>query len=184
MKPKAVSVLPTGEPDGWAPPRGFRAESFPDGFTRLVVSVPAEELPALHLALIEGLSGRLGLRYVQLTDRKRGQLPKPEGRVAMHLDPARLLAALRARPELVWGDGRHQLWIRGDLGETVVLDENGVLFCQPDDPSFRDLLAARNILEMTSQTLDTRDYVRVQFLAEADGQEASLWEELAMLRWQ
>ena len=102
----------------------------------------------------------------------------------MHLDPARLLAALRARPELVWGDGRHQLWIRGDLGETVVLDENGVLFCQPDDPSFRDLLAARNILEMTSQTLDTRDYVRVQFLAEADGQEASLWEELAMLRWQ
>jgi hypothetical protein len=31
--------------------------------------------------------------------------------------------------------------------------------------------------------MDSRDYVRVTFLAEADAQEASLWDELKMLRW-
>jgi hypothetical protein len=183
MVPKAVSVTVAGEPDGFVPPRGWRAEVFGDGHTRIVVSVPAEELQATHLALLGALEGPLGVRYVQLTDRQRGQLPAPEGRVAMGVASARAMAALRARPELVWGDGRHQLWARGTLGETVILDEMGLIYLSPDDPAFRDELTARGIPESAAPMMDSRDYVRVTFLAEADAQEASLWDELKMLRW-
>ena len=148
-----------------------------------MVSVPPEELPDLHKDFVQALGPKLGVRYLQLTDRKRGQLPTPEGRVAMDVDSARVLSAFAGREALVYGDGRHQLWVRGSLGETVILDENGVMFLSPDDPSFRDLLRERGISESQSQTLEKRDYVRVNFLTEADAQEASLWDELNMLRW-
>jgi len=183
MIPKAQSVTPTGEPDGFVPPRAFRADAFPDGHTRIVVSVPPDELRATHLALVRVLSGKLGLRYVQLTDRKVGQLPAPVGRVAMELDAARVLAALEARALLVWEDGRHQLWLRGTLGEQVILDELGLLHCSPDDPSFRDALASLGIPEGKPEMMDKRDYVRVAFCSEADEQEESLFAELKMLKW-
>jgi hypothetical protein len=183
MVPKAQSVTATGEPDGFTPPRAFRADVFPDGHTRLVVSVPPEELRATHLALVGALSGRLGLRYVQLTDRKVGQLPAPVGRVAMELDAERVRAGLEARARLVWEDGRHQLWLRGALGETVILDELGLLHCSPDDPSFRDALAALGIPEGTPEMMDKRDYVRVAFLSEADAEEESLIEDFKLLKW-
>lgn len=181
--PKAVSVLPSGEPDGFVPPRCFRLEVFPDGHTRLVVSVPAEELPAIHLSFLRALGPRLGVRYLQLTDRQRGQLPTPEGRVAMDVESTKVIAALSARAELIYGDGRHQLWVRGPQGESVILDENGVIFVSPDDPSFRDLLSQAAIIESPAQTLEKRDYVRVNFSAAADAQEVSLWSDLNMLRW-
>lgn len=180
---KAVSVLPSGEPDGFLPPRCFRLEVFPDGHTRLVVSVPADELPAIHLAFVRVLGARLGVRYLQLTDRQRGQLPTPEGRVAMDVDAPQVIAALESRPELIYRDGRHQLWLRGGQGESMILDENGVIFVSPDDPSFREVLANAAIPESAAQTLEKRDYVRVNFSAAADVQEASLWAELNMLRW-
>ncbi len=183
MTPKAQSVTAAGDPDDFQPPRAYRADTFPDGHTRLVVSVPQEELRATHLALLASLSGKLGLRYVQLTDRLTGQLPAPIGRVAMDVRADRLVAALEARPELVWTDGRHQLWVRGSMGETVILDEMGLLHCAPDDPSFRDALAALAIPEGRPKMMDNRDYVKVTFLAEADAQEASLWEELKLLKW-
>lgn len=180
---KAISVLPSGEPDGFVPPRCFRLEVFPDGHTRLVVSVPAEELPGIHLAFVRVLGSRLGVRYLQLTDRQRGQLSTPEGRVAMEVDSAKVIAAIEARPELIYRDGRHQLWLRGEQGESMILDENGVIFVSPDDPGFRDLLYRASIPESSAQTLEKRDYVRVNFSAAADAQEASLWTELNMLRW-
>ncbi len=183
MTPKAQSVTLEGEPDGFLAPRAWRAEVFGDGHTRLVVSVPADELPALHLSLIGALEGPVGFRYVQLTDRLTGQLPAPEGRVAMGVATATVVRALRERPELIWGDGRHQVWARGSLGETVILDELGLLYLSPDDPVFRDALTAQGIPESDAPTMDRRDYVKVAFLAEADAQEASLWEELKMLRW-
>ena len=101
----------------------------------------------------------------------------------MELDSARVVAALEARPELIWGDGRHQIWLRGAMGETVIVDEMGLLHCAPDDPSFRDALAALDIPEGRPTMMDQRDYVKVTFLAEADEQETSLWEELKLLKW-
>lgn len=183
MFEKARSVTTTGEPDGFSPPRAFRADVFPDGHTRLVVSVPPGELQATHLALLDVLEGPLGVRYVRLTDRKTGQLPSPEGRVAMGVDKPRARAALVSRAALIWGDGRHQLWLRGELGETLILDELGLLYCSPDDPAFRDALTALLIPEADVPMMDKRDYVQVSFLAEADAQEESLWDDLKMLRW-
>lgn len=181
MLPKAESVTSTGEPDGFVTPRCWRRDVQGDGSTRLVVSVPAEELEAMHLRLIGALGEHLGVLYVQLTDRKRGQLPSPVRRIAVEVPAARVVAALQARRELIWGDGRHQLWIRGKFRDQVVLDELGMLYCYPDDPAFRDLLA--ELPQRTDLTIDTRDYVKVQFLPEADAQEESLLDELSLRPW-
>ncbi|MFZ5481890.1 MAG: hypothetical protein ACOZNI_34335 [Myxococcota bacterium] len=178
---KAQSVTKGGEPDGWTPPRGFRAQTAPDGSTRLVISVPPEELPATHLALVEALGSPISIRYVRLTDRAKGQLPQPQTFVRMDLKADEVVSALRARAALVWGDGRHQTWIRGKYGEQVVLDELGVLYCYPDDPAFRDALAG--LPETADVGMDGRDYVRVSFLAEADAQEASLLSDLGLIAW-
>jgi hypothetical protein len=175
---KAVSVTVEGQPDGWESPRGVRAQVAPDGQTRLVVYVPPEELRAVHGRLLEALGGPLSVRYLRLTDRRTGQLPKPENHVRMDAPAPDVRAALDASADLVWRDGRHQLWLRGPFGEQVVLDELGVLYCYPDDPAFREALA--DIPETTATGMDGRDYVRVQFLAEADGQEAALFAALSM----
>lgn len=176
--PKAVSVTKDGQPDAWVAPRNVRAQVAPDGTTRLVVSVPPEDLPAVHLSLVDALSAPVSLRYLRLTDRQTGQLPKPRSFVVMDAAPARIRAALAARPALVWHDGRHQLWLRGNYGEQVVLDELGVLYCYPDDPSFRDALAGLPVSDAVG--LDGRDYVKVGFLAEADAEEASLLTDLGL----
>lgn len=180
--PKATSVTAQGDPDGWSPPRCFRREVTPDGRTRLVVSVPPDELPGLHARLLAALGPRLGLLYVQLTDRATSTThATPLRRVAVELESARALAAVAARAELVYEDARHQLWAKGTLGEQVVLDELGLLYCYPDDPSFRDALG--DLPMRTDPTLDTRDYVKVAFVAAADEQEATLFTELGMLPW-
>lgn len=177
--PKATSVTTSGEPDGWTPPRGFTASIAPDRRTRLVVHVPPEALRDTHLQLIRALGGPLGVQYVRLTDRRTGrQLPAPERFLAMGLDARKVLAALEARPGLIWQDGRHQLWIRGPYGEQLVLDELGLLYCYPDDPIFRDALG--DLPEISTPGMDTRDYVRVNFLASADAEELSLMHELSL----
>lgn len=179
--PKAQSVTAAGEPDGFEPPRCFRAETLPDGRTRLVVSVPQAELETVHLALLRALGESVGLLYVRLTDRQRGQLPAPERRVAVEVPIDRAVAALEARRELTWWDGRHQLWARGKYGDQVVLDELGLLYTYPDDVAFRAALG--DVPERQAPGMDTRDYVRVSFVAEADAQETALWEELGMVPW-
>jgi hypothetical protein len=139
--PKASSVRTDGSPDGFVNPRSLRAQISPDGTTRLVVYVPPDELRERHLLLLRALGTPLSLRYVQLTDRATGALPRPLTFVRMDIPADEVLAALDAAADLVWHDGRHQIWVRGRFGEQVVLDELGVLYCYPDDPSFRDALA-------------------------------------------
>ncbi len=181
LPPKATSVTIEGLPDDWQAPHSFRAQVAPDGTTRLVVSVPSAQLAPVHLALLAALDGPLSVRYLKLTDRSTGQLLAPETWVRMDVTPERLFEALIARPELLWHDGRHQLWVRGKFGDQVVLDELGVVYCYPDDPAFRAALA--DLLESKAVGMDGRDYVRVGFLADADDQERSLIVELALQRW-
>lgn len=183
LPPKATAVTREGTPDPTPLPRGFRAQVAPDGSTRLVVSVPAEELSAVHLRLVGALSTPLSVRYVQLTDRRTGTVhPRPRTWVAMDLPAARVREALGAAAGLVWHDARHQLWLRGRFGEQVVLDELGVLYAYPDDPTFRDVLG--HLPETTGVGLDGRDYVKVSFLAEADGLEEGLIAALSLQRWE
>ncbi len=180
--PKAISVTVDGQPDGWSPTPGYRAQVAPDGGTRLVISVGPDLLPQVHEALLLVLGARLSVRYLQLTDRAVGQLEKPVSWVCMEVPAQDVLAALRAAPQLVYGDGRHQLWVRGQRGDQVVLDELGVLYTYPDDPAFRDALDGLDLPLGAVIGLDGRDYVRVQFLAEADAQEVGLIAGLGMRR--
>lgn len=176
METKARSVTKEGEPDGWVAPRGFRAQVASDGTTRLVVSAPPDEIPAIHGRLLAALGTPVSVRYVRLTDRVHGQLEKPESYVRMDMPRAQLEELLAERPALIWRDGRHQLWVRGKFGEQLVLDEIGAIFCYPDDPSFREAMG--DLPETKAVGIDGRDYVKVHFVAEADEQERSL---LAML---
>ena len=179
--PKASSVRTDGSPDGFVNPRSLRAQISPDGTTRLVVYVPPDELRERHLLLLRALGTPLSLRYVQLTDRATGALPRPLTFVRMDIPADEVLAALDAAADLVWHDGRHQLWVRGRFGEQVVLDELGVLYCYPDDPTFRDALA--DLSTSPAVGMDGRDYVKVEFLAHADALETAFIERLGLVRW-
>jgi hypothetical protein len=182
LPPKAESVDAAGARDGFDAPRAFRAEVVGPGFTRLVVSAPPGELPAIHQALVRRLEPPFRLLYQRLTDRSLGQLPKPEHHVAVELGAEPVLAALVACAPLVYHDGRHQLWIEGRDEAKVVLEETGVVYVYPDDPSFRDVLDAHGVREGDDRNVGDRDYVRVNFLAEADALEAQLLRTLQLKR--
>lgn len=184
LPPKAESVTREGQPDGFVPDRFFRPEVLQGGMTRLVVSVPLDDLEAVHTALVRLLEPPLKLLYVQLTDRVRGvQLPKPIQRVAVELPRTRVMEALETYRRLLYHDGRHQLWVRGNSGEQVVLEEIGQVYVYPDDFSFRDALLAQGVPEGDGAELGTRDYVRVTFDARCDAEEAALISELHLIEW-
>lgn len=183
LPPKAESVTQSGAPDGFQPALAWQAQVLAGGYTRLVVSAPAERLAEVHQALIAALEGPLRVLYRQLTDRGAGQLPKPRDWVGVEIDHARLLAALEGTAPLVYHDGRHQLWIKGQGPEQVVLEEIGVLYAYPDDPAFRDALAERGVPEARVPTMAERDYVKVNFLAQADALERQLIGALGLSRW-
>jgi hypothetical protein len=181
---KAVSVTREGQPDGYIPPTHYAPQVLEGGFTRLLVSVPPERLEAVHRALFEALAPPLKVAYQQLTDRKKGvQLPKPRAHVGVELTRDRVRTALQRYRHLVYHDGRHQLWIRGADGEQLVMEEVGVIYVYPDDPSFRAVLEAQGVLQGTGETLDVRDYVRVTFDATCDSEEDELIEELGLVPW-
>ena len=181
LPPKASSVTVEGKPDGWVAPRSWRAQQAPDGSTRLVVSVPSHELEATHLALLSPLEAPWSVRYLKLTDRQSGQLPKPETWVRMDVRPDTVRDAMAAARRLIWHDGRHQLWIRGRMGDQVVLDELGVLYAYPDDPAFQAALA--DLPRSDAVGMDGRDYVRVELLAEADAEERAFIHALSLQPW-
>jgi hypothetical protein len=183
LPPKALSVDAKGAPDGFQPPSAWYAEVLPGGYSRLVVSLPGERVEAVHRDLIAAMRGPLQVLYVQLTDRREGQLSTPRRLVGLEHPTEVVLAALAEVRALVYHDGRHQLWVRGSLREQVVLEEIGVLYCYPDDPSFRDVLEAHGLPERKVQTMAERDYVRVAFLAEADADEAGLVAGLGLRPW-
>ena len=181
---KAVSVDKNGQPDGFLPQSFYRPEVLQGGYTRLSISLPSDGLEAIHRALVSAMSPPLKLLYRQLTDRESGQqLQKPRDLVAVDLTVERMLSVLDEHRELVYEDGRHQLWIRSELGEQVVLEEIGMLYVYPDDLLFRDVLGAHGIQEARGQTLAERDYIRVRFDAANDAQEASLIQTLHLVEW-
>ena len=182
--PKAESVDASGARDGFDAPRAFRAEVVGPGFTRLVVSSPPDDLPAIHRALIRRLEGPFRVLYQKLTDRSTGQLAKPEHHVAVELGAQAVLDALEACAPLVYQDGRHQLWIEGRHDAKVVLEETGVIYVYPDDLSFRDALSEHGVREGDDKNVGDRDYVRVNFLAEADALEDHLLHTLHLQRWE
>jgi hypothetical protein len=154
----------------------------PDGQTRIAVSVPHEQLPAVHAALAHALAPPVSVLYRQKIDRRA---PRPQGSpprdfvaVNLALDP--VLAALRDAAVLVYADARCELWMRGGLGEQLVLDEDGLLFAYPDDPAFRDALAEAGVPAVDVDTVADRDFVRHEFRSEADALEDGLIAALRM----
>jgi hypothetical protein len=177
---KATSVTAEGEPDGWTIQRGYRAEMDHSGSTRLVVSVPTAELATVHAALAAAMGAPLSVLYRQVVDRLD---PKPQGTpprdfIALGLDHERVSAALMEHGALVYHDARCELWLRGQLQEQVVLDPDGLLYCYPDDPMFRDTLQRVGVEEVEIETLLERDYVRHWFVASCDEVEQQMIRSL------
>lgn len=184
LPPKAQSVSREGVPDGFVPAAFHQPQLLQGGFTRLLVSVPQAQLESVHRALVAALEPPLKVAYQQLTDRRAGiQLPKPRALVAVELPRDRVLGALERYRRLAYHDGRHQLWIRGAAGEQVVMEEVGVIYAYPDDPSFRAVLVEAGVPEGEGETLAERDYVKVTFDAACDLEEDLLHHELGLVPW-
>lgn len=180
--PKAESVQRDGTPDGWQIAPGWLSEATPTGESRIVVSVPTERLPAVHAALVRAMGGPLGFLYRQEIDRKN---PRPQGSppkdfVGLNLPADRVLTALVEAAPLVYSDARCEIWIRGPRGDQIVLDHDGLLYCYPDDPGFRDVLQREEIPPEDVQTMADRDYVKHWFRAELDPIEESLISSLRL----
>ena len=179
---KSISVTEEGQPDGFEAPLLYKGQVGPDGTTRLVVSAPVDELPRIHRRLIEALSAPLGVLWVQLVDRSTStrQEDSPKRWITLEQEAPKVLGALSACAELLYEDGRGQLWIRGALGEQLVLDELGLIYLYPDDSSFREVLAEAGVEESDTETMAERDFVRVEFVASADALETTLLADLSM----
>jgi len=179
---KATSVTEAGEPDGFTPPLLYSPQVGPDGTTRLVVSAPGSDLPRIHRLLVESLEAPLGVLWVQLVDRASGQRQEDDPRrwLTLEQQAGAVLSAVDRSPHLLYGDARGQLWIRGALGEQLVLDELGMVYLYPDDPAFRTALESAGVDESSAPTMADRDYVRVEFDAAADPEEQALLQDLSM----
>lgn len=180
---KASSCLETGELDGWEVELGFSGEMDTSGSTRLCATAPVEDLQRIHLALLSVLKPPLSVLYRQKIDRLD---PKPQGDpgkdfVALELPPERVAEAVAAASTLLYRDARCELWVRGGLQEQVVLDQDGSVYCYPDDPVFRDALVAAGVEEKKELiTLEHRDYVRHWFRAAADAEENTMLATLGL----
>jgi hypothetical protein len=180
---KADSVDREGKDDGFEPTSFYTREVLEGGYTRLVISLAKDQLEVVHRALVAGLQAPVKVMYQQLTDRRSGQLPKPVSRVAVEVSTERLLTALEWYRRLIYQDGRHQLWIQGANGAQLVLEEIGILYLYPDDPSFHEILHEAGVDEGRGESMATRDYIKVNFIAECDAEEIGLWQSLGMVEW-
>lgn len=183
VRVKAESVDAQGQSDGWLPEPGFLRDVGPGGAAQLVVSVPPAHLAGVHQELVRVLGSPLKVLYRQVVDRRD---PKPEGfppRDFVGLDVAadRVLHALALCRDLIYGDARCEVWIAGPLGDEIVLDPDGLVFCRPDDPAFRDVLMANGLPEGESvHTIADRDYVKHWFHGACDAQEDTFLEALQL----
>jgi hypothetical protein len=178
--PKTTSAREDGEPDGYEPPSAFYGELAGEGMTRLVISVPLNELQATHEALIHELAAPLGLLYRRKVNRLD---PKPPGSasddfVGLELTTERLVGAMRSSKGVIYHDGRCEVWVRGAMQAQVILDEDGVLYTYPDDPAFRTVLTQRGILEAPVRTMADVDYPKRWFHGTHDAAEQSLIDGL------
>lgn len=182
LTPKATSVTKEGEDDGFVIEPGYRGESDHQGTTRIVASVPTDRLQEVHAALARALGDRLGLLYRQKVDRRD---PKPNGSpprdfIALELPRDAVLEALSEAAPLVYHDARCEVWLRGVYGDQVVLDTDGVLYCYPDDPAFREALDACGLPLRHVPTLAERDYVKHWFHASNDAIEDAFLARLGL----
>ena len=180
--PRAVSVNPEGEEDGWQPDAGWFAEITPRGDTRLTAQVPVPALAKAHRAMVAALAPPLSVLYRQKVHR---QDPKPQGSpprdfVARDVPQDVLLDAIDAAAALLYGDARAEIWVQGGMGERLVLDEDGVIYAYPDDPVFRDALTGAGIEESDVDLISDRDYVKHWFHAECDALEAAFVAHLRL----
>jgi len=180
---KADSVDREGRADGFVPASFYTREVLEGGYTRLVISLAPDRLEEVHRALAARLQAPVKVMYQQLTDRRSGQLPKPISRVAVEVSTDRLLDALECYRRLIYQDGRHQLWIQGANRAQLVLEEIGIIYLYPDDPSFHEILDESGVDEGKGESMATRDYIRVNFLSECDAEETGLWQSLGMVEW-
>ena len=185
--PKAQSVTSDGSEDGWEMQAGWRAEADPSGATRIAAAVPTAELLGVHLALVRCLSAPVGMLYRQKVDRRavaQGATPPqgapPRDFVSLELPPGQVLAALEKHTDVVHHDARCEVWVRGKLGDQVVLDTDGMLFAYPDDPAFRQALEAEGVPGADVETIESRDYVKHWFHADADAAEDGLVSDLQL----
>lgn len=179
---KAVSVTEQGEEDGWEPVAGWFSEMTPQGDTRLTAAGPVDRLPAIHRALVASLATPVSVLYRQKIDRRD---PKPQGApprdfVARDVPLERVLSALESAAPLVYGDARCEVWLQDGLGARLVLDEHGIVYGYPDDPSFHDALATVGVEEAQIELISERDYVKHWFHAECDALEDHLIGDLQL----
>lgn len=180
---KASSCDDQGALDGWEVAAAYSGEMDPTGSTRLCLTVAEDRLLDVHLALIEVLAKPFSVLYRRKIDRKD---PKPQGHpgqdfVSLELPKERVLSAVREATVLLHHDARCELWVRGGMQEQIVLDQDGALYCYPDDPAFRDVAEAHGLVESQElTTLEDRDYVRHWFRAEADALEEAFIANLQL----
>lgn len=180
--PKSVSVTEVGEPDGFEPGFGFECQVGHGGDTRLLVSVPTPLLQRVHLELLTALEAPLTVLYRRKVNRQdpRPNGSPPEDFLAPDLSLQEAQDALASAADLIWHDARCEVWVRGMMGEQVILDQDGILYVYPDDVAFRDALKRVDVPESpdVAVMLD-RDYVKHWFHAECDEVEAALLRTLA-----
>lgn len=180
---KSESVTEKGEPDGWEPFPGYLREMDPRGQTRLVVSVPSRFLRQVHERLAASLAAPVGFLYRQVVNRRD---PKPQGApprdfVALELSNERVVEVLGRYTELLHHDARCEIWLRGALGEQVVLDADGLIYLYPDDPAFEEVLLGEGLADQVGQTIVDRDYAKHWFHAENDAKEDGLIADLRLV---
>ena len=184
---KAVSVTEMGIPDGFTPTLAYQGQVLDGGHTRIEVSSSTKELGQIHRKLVESFTFPCKVRYVKLTDRQEGQYQKPKSYVAVNVGREIILEALTHLQELIYHDGRHQIWISGLQEEQIVLDELGMIYIYPDDFRFRDVLEELGVTEKlpsdnSYQTMAQRDYVMVNFSKRADEQEVTLLQSIGFVQ--
>lgn len=178
--PKAQSVTKDGDVVPYTPPTLYYPEIAPGGATRLVVSAPLGTIQKVHKALIEACQPPLKVLYRQVVDRRD---PKPQGEpardfVGLGLDTEEVVEAIERADVLFHQDARAELWIRDEVDAQVVLDCDGLLFVYPDDVAARDAIAGLGIPLDRKPTIANCDYVKHNFLADADALEDAFIEGL------
>jgi len=179
--PKSESVTEEGVADGWTNPAGYRREMDHSGKTRITVSTPLDQTVDIHAQLLDTLAEPISFLYRQVVDRVKvasGETPPqglpPRDFVALELTRNRVKAALRTHADLIYHDARCEVWLKGRLGEQIVLDADGVIYTYPDDPVFTDVLDEAGYPDSLVQSILERDYAKHWFHPQNDLLETSL----------
>lgn len=184
LGPKATSVTEQGEPDGWVIQEGFECQTAQDGSVRLMVSVPTEKLKGLHMDFVRVLGPSVGVLYRQFINRLNPgpNNGPPTDFVGLDMPQDAVVGGLEQATGLIYHDARCELWLRGELGDQVIIDRDGLIYCYPDDVAFRDVLERHGVPEEKVEVLLERDYVKHAFHAENDALESQLIDGLRLTK--